>query len=79
MSSKSDNGGQPETAPVPESANGRAAAIAQLAFEKWTARGCPDGDDQRDWYDAEREISAAMSSQSAASAPARSRKGSVRS
>jgi hypothetical protein len=79
MSSKSDNAGQPEAAPAPESTGGRAAAIAQLAFEKWTARGCPDGDDQRDWYDAEREILGAMPSRSTASAPARSRKGSVRS
>ena len=78
MRSKSDNSGQVEAAPAPESADGRAAAIAQLAFEKWTARGCPDGDDQRDWYDAEREISAAMSSPSMASTPARSRTGSVR-
>jgi hypothetical protein len=78
MSSKIDNAGRPEAAPAPESANGRAAAIAQLAFEKWSARGCPNGDDQRDWYDAEREISAAMSSQSTASAPVRSRKASVR-
>lgn len=78
MSFKSNNPGQPEAVPAPESTNGPAAAIAQLAFEKWTARGCPDGDDQRDWYDAEREISAAMSSQSTESAPTRSRKGSVR-
>jgi hypothetical protein len=37
------------------------AAIARLAFEKWHARGCPQGDDQRDWFEAEQELSAASS------------------
>jgi hypothetical protein len=34
----------------------RAARIARLAYEKWQARGCPAGDDRRDWFDAEKEI-----------------------
>jgi hypothetical protein len=35
------------------------ALIARLAYDKWQARGCPVGDDQRDWFDAEQEARAA--------------------
>jgi hypothetical protein len=31
-------------------------AIAKLAFQKWQKRGCPAGQDQRDWFEAEREL-----------------------
>jgi hypothetical protein len=31
-------------------------AIAQLAYEYWTQRGCPFGSPEVDWYRAEREI-----------------------
>lgn len=31
-------------------------AIAQLAYEYWTQRGCPMGSPEEDWYRAEREI-----------------------
>jgi len=31
-------------------------AISQLAFQKWQKRGCPTGQDQRDWFEAEREL-----------------------
>jgi ribonuclease I len=31
-------------------------AIARLAFQKWQKHGCPVGDDQRDWFEAEREL-----------------------
>jgi len=31
-------------------------AIAQLAFQKWQKRGCPTGQGQRDWFEAEREL-----------------------
>jgi ribonuclease I len=30
--------------------------IARLAFHKWQKRGCPFGDGQRDWFDAEAEL-----------------------
>lgn len=30
--------------------------IAMRAYEKWTARGCPAGDDLRDWREAEQEL-----------------------
>lgn len=30
--------------------------IARLAFQKWQQRGCPLGDDLRDWFDAEGEL-----------------------
>ena len=33
-------------------------AIAALAFQKWQQRGCPTGDDQRDWFEAEKELTA---------------------
>jgi hypothetical protein len=32
--------------------------IAALAHEKWQRRGCPAGDDQRDWFEAEKELAA---------------------
>lgn len=31
-------------------------AIAKLAFQKWQKRGCPAGEDQKDWFEAEREL-----------------------
>lgn len=34
------------------------ALIAHLAYEKWHARGCPLGDEQRDWFEAEQEVRA---------------------
>ena len=36
----------------------RAAMIAELAYRKWQSRGCPPGDDRRDWLEAEEEIGA---------------------
>lgn len=42
---------------APEYEN-RAAEIARLAYEKWQARGCPEGDDRRDWFEAEQEVAA---------------------
>lgn len=32
--------------------------IAGLAFTKWQVRGCPLGDSQRDWFEAENELKA---------------------
>jgi len=29
-------------------------AIAKLAYELWSSRGCPDGSPEQDWYEAER-------------------------
>lgn len=37
----------------------RTASIARLAYEKWQARGCPVGDDCRDWFEAEQEVAVA--------------------
>ena len=31
-------------------------AIERLAFQKWQKRGCPVGEDQTDWFEAEREL-----------------------
>lgn len=30
--------------------------VARRAYEKWVARGGRHGDDQRDWFEAEREL-----------------------
>jgi hypothetical protein len=32
--------------------------IAARAYECWTERGCPEGDEQADWFRAERELKA---------------------
>ena len=37
--------------------------IAALAHQKWQRRGCPAGDDQRDWFEAEKELAAGVRSQ----------------
>ena len=36
-------------------------ATARLAYDKWQRRGCPLGDDLRDWFDAEAELIALKS------------------
>lgn len=38
-------------------------AIAARAHQKWQQRGCPLGEDQRDWFEAEKELSAARTGQ----------------
>jgi hypothetical protein len=30
--------------------------IAQLAYQLWVARGCPDGSADQDWLEAERQL-----------------------
>ena len=74
MSSTSEYGASTGASPEPTVQDGRAAAIAKLAYEKWNARGCPDGDDLRDWYEAEQEVLATAATQPSASPPARNRK-----
>jgi hypothetical protein len=37
--------------------------IAALAHQKWQRRGCPAGEDQRDWFEAEKELAAGARSQ----------------
>ena len=32
------------------------AEIAARAYAKWQARGCPIGDDKRDWFEAQEEV-----------------------
>lgn len=54
----------------------RAAAIARRAYEKWQARGCPEGDECRDWFEAEQEVDAAIETSRASGGrdrPARTR------
>ncbi len=36
-------------------------AIARLTHQKWQKRGCPVGDEQRDWFEAEAELKAEQS------------------
>jgi len=48
----------------------RRALIGLSAYEKWQARGCPDGDDARDWFEAEQELFAAARPQPTAIATA---------
>ena len=37
-------------------------AIAALAYQLWQVRGCPIGTDQKDWFQAERELKAPTAS-----------------
>ena len=34
--------------------------IAARAYEKWKQRGCPQGDSNRDWFDASAELRAEL-------------------
>jgi hypothetical protein len=36
--------------------------VANLAYQRWVARGCPMGDPAEDWFEAERELQAGHSS-----------------
>ena len=38
--------------------------VAMRAYEKWCKRGRPQGTNEQDWYEAERELRAEMSGQS---------------
>jgi len=40
--------------------------IAQRAYERYEARGCEDGHDRDDWFEAERELQQSVSSGSTA-------------
>ena len=58
MSRKQQSNGGEQTKNGADATAGddRAATIARIAYEKWQARGCPDGDDRRDWFEAEQEV-----------------------
>jgi hypothetical protein len=43
------------------------ASIAELAYQLWVSRGCPEGSEELDWTEAERQLAAAGSSPPAAS------------
>lgn len=45
------------SAPAIPAAETPVKQIAERAFHLWQKRGCPTGDDQRDWYQAELEVS----------------------
>ena len=74
MSPKEQSNGGQQTKSGGEAPAGddRAATIARIAFEKWQARGCPDGDDRRDWFEAEQEVRAAAGPQPRVTAPSSS-------
>jgi hypothetical protein len=44
------------------------ASIAELAYQLWVRRGCPDGSDDLDWLEAERQLAAESSSPPASEA-----------
>jgi phage terminase Nu1 subunit (DNA packaging protein) len=37
-------------------------AVATAAYYRWMSRGCPQGQDQQDWFEAEREVRERMES-----------------
>lgn len=39
---------------IPETKTAR--GVAELAYELWQSRGCPDGSAEEDWFQAEREL-----------------------
>ena len=43
--------------PITASRRKRGAAIAERAYQRWQERGCPIGDDMRDWFEAREELS----------------------
>jgi Protein of unknown function (DUF2934) len=69
LPSSSRTAPEPRTAaaPSPPAPEVTREEIAKLAFQKWQKRGCPNGEDQRDWYEAERELKGSQ--------PARARRG----
>ena len=46
----------PSNAAVSRSGELSRDTIAALAHQKWHERGCPIGDDHRDWFEAEKEL-----------------------
>jgi Protein of unknown function (DUF2934) len=57
---------EPRTTPAPTATTPEVTreAIAKLAFQKWQKRGSPNGEDQRDWYEAERELKSSQAARS---------------
>lgn len=41
---------------IPDSSVWEQDAIAQLAYELWQARGCPEGSPEADWLQAEQHL-----------------------
>jgi hypothetical protein len=60
ISSSQDH--EPERVPSESSSDALAAAplceqdVANLAYERWLARGCPQGCPEEDWFEAEHEL-----------------------
>ena len=63
MKSKSAGNGNGLPSAPSATESDRSALIARRAYEKWQARGCSDGDDRRDWLEAEQELFAATAAQ----------------
>lgn len=64
MKSKHEGNGTELQVAASTTDSDRSALIARRAYEKWEARGCPDGDDRRDWFEAEQELLGAPAAQS---------------
>jgi hypothetical protein len=62
QTSRAEESSRPGQAGPTEDASGEGAAgpseqeIAAVAYERWLARGKPDGADQEDWFEAERQL-----------------------
>jgi hypothetical protein len=72
---RSNGGEQTKSDSEPPVGENRAEVIARLAYEKWQAHGCPEGDDRRDWFEAEQEVLLGRSgcNQTAEGSPSRNR------
>lgn len=58
------------SAPSPAVASGAPPPeerIAERAYEKWLGRGCPVGDDLRDWFEALAELGSGKRDEASAS------------
>jgi hypothetical protein len=44
-------------------------SIAELAYQLWVKRGCPEGSEELDWLEAERQLAVAEARSTPASAP----------
>ena len=59
--SKSSNGDQMETVDTCEKVNSQSPSlaslkeqdVAELAYQRWVERGCPQGSPEEDWFEAE--------------------------
>jgi len=64
-SSRTASGAQPEPVDAPAAATPKSSLpeplnqqdVADLAYQRWVERGCPQGSPEEDWFEAERQVS----------------------